>query len=152
MALDNFKNTIDALKQFNWATELQNIVETNVDAIAQLQEDQWMQGKDKDGNSITLNGRGYAEKTIEIKQAKGQITDWVTLTDTGRRNSTLEIKVADGTFTESIGVSYEKELVERTGDKIYGLNEEKRLQFGNNVTLPAIKQIFKEKTGFDITT
>lgn len=150
MALDNLRNDIQNLSQFDWGKELENIVETNKDAIIQLQEEQWADGKDSQGNAITLDGRGYSKKTFEIKTAKGQRTDVVTLTDTGARNASLSIAVQDNTFSEVVGVEYEASLVERTGEVIYGLDEEKRQQFAENITLPAIRQIYNEKTGYVI--
>ena len=150
MALDNLRNDIANLSSFDWGKELENIVETNKDAIIQLQQEQWSEGKDSLGNAITLDGRGYSKKTFEIKTKKGQRTDVVTLQDTGKRMAALEVTVQNGTFSETDNVEYESELIERTGEVVYGLDEEKRQQFADNITLPAIRQIYNEKTGFII--
>jgi hypothetical protein len=149
--LDNLRNIISNLQQFDWGAELENIVETNKDALAELQAEQWYEGKDSEGQPITLDGRGYSKKTFEIKTAKGQPTDRVTLTDTGALAASLQADVNNQTFTLKGNTSYEAELIERTGEQVYGLDEEKRLQFGVNVTLPSIKMIFKDKTGFVIS-
>ena len=152
MALDNLRDTIGKLQQFDWEAELDNIVETNTDALAQLQEDQMYEGLDNAGQPITLDGKGYSMKTFKLKIAKGQPTDRVTLRDTGDLYSSLKATVSDGTFTIKGDTPYEAELIERTGAQVYGLNKEKREQFAQNITLPAIKQIFIEKTGYEISS
>lgn len=150
MALDNLRNDIINFQSFDWAFELENIVETNKDALVQLQEDQWWEGKDSEGQPIALEGRGYSKRTFEIKTAKGQPTDRVTLRDTNALYSSLQATVNDGEFALKGNTEYEAELIERTGEQVYGLDQEKREQFANSITLPAIRTIFHEKTGYVI--
>lgn len=148
--LDGLKKNIADLQAFNWGNELENIVDTNKDALLQLQEQQMYEGKDSKGEPITLDGGGYAETTIRWKKEKGQPTDRVTLKDTGDLYNSLQATVDEKTFSMKGDTPYEKELIERTGEQVYGLDEDSRQQFADNVTLPAIKSIFKEKTGFVI--
>ena len=152
MALDNLRNDINNLASFNWGEELQNIVETNNDALVQLQEDQLFEGVDKNNAPITLEGRGYSKKTFDIKTAKGQPTDRITWKDTGALYASLEAVVNTDEFTFDSQSEQEKfnAMIERSGEDVIGLNDEKRLQFGENITLPAIRQIFNQKTGFEI--
>ncbi len=153
MALDNLQNDINNLTAFDWGEELTRIVETNTDALVQLQEEQLYEGIDSNGSPITLEGNGYAKSTFEIKTRKGQPTDRVTWRDTGELYASLHAIVEDGTFTFESDSEQEKydTMIKRSGEDVIGLNEDKRLQFGNNVTLPAITQIFKDKTGYLIS-
>lgn len=153
MSLNNLRNTINKLEQFNWGAELETIVTTNTDALVQLQELQLYEGIDSKGSQITLDGRGYSKKTFEIKTAKGQPTDRVTWKDTGALYSSLEAILTSNSITFT-SVSEEVKfniMIERSGPDVIGLDEEKRLQFATNITLPAIKQIFNDKTGFVIS-
>lgn len=150
MPLDSLRKNIGDLEAFNWGDELEVIVEANTDSILKLQEDQMYEGKDRDGGDISLDGRGYSRRTFEIKEAKGQPTDRVTLKDTGAFYASLEATVDNGVLDISGNTEYALELIERTGDNVFGLNVEKREQFGENVVIPAIRQIFNSKTGFDI--
>jgi hypothetical protein len=151
MPLDSLRKNIDDLGSFNWGDELNTIVESNTDSILQLQEDQMYEGKDIDGNDIALDGRGYSKRTFEIKEAKGQPTDRVTLKDTGAFYASLQVVVENGALEITGNTDYSAELIERTGESIFGLNQSKKEQFGENVVLPAIHQIYNSKTGFEIT-
>jgi hypothetical protein len=165
MPLDNLRSDITNIQSFDWGNELENIVETNKDELVKLQQDQWWEGKDSLGQPITLyepisgtRSTEYALSTIEGipgvfegKKQKGQPYDRITLKDTGALYSSLKATVEQRTFELKGDTDYEESLIERTGDEVYGLDEDKRQQFGNNVTLPAIKTIFNEKTGYVIS-
>ena len=152
MPLDDLQNTISNLEQFDWGQELESIVENNTDAIIQLQEEQLYSGVDSNNQQITLEGQGYAKKTFDIKTEKGQPTDRITWKDTGALYNALTAKVDNGNVTFDAPGEDEKfeAMIFRSGIDILGLNEDFRTQFGNNVTLPAIRTVFNQKTGFEI--
>ena len=150
MPLDSLRKNIEDLGSFDWGAELNVIVDANTDSIIQLQEDQMYEGKDVEGKDITLDGRGYSKKTFEYKESKGQPTGRVTLKDTGDFYASLEAVVDNGVLEINGKTEYSSELIERTGNAIFGLNQSKKEQFGVNVVLPAIGQIYKSKTGFEI--
>lgn len=155
MPLDSLRTDITNLTAFDWGTELENIVETNVDALTQLQSEQMAKGIDSEGNETALDGNGYQQSTIEYKdkfgQGLGAVTDRVTGYMTGNLYASLKADVKDGQYALSSTVDYFPALLARTGDKWMGLNEDRRKQFSNNVTIPAIQLIFKDKTGFEIS-
>ena len=93
MPLDDLKKTITGLSGFNWKEEVAKAFENNQDAYLELQEDQLFTGRNSNGEMITLEGRGYAKKTFELKTAKGQPTDRITWKDTGSLYSALEAKI-----------------------------------------------------------
>jgi hypothetical protein len=154
--LDDFRNKIAALQQFNWQTEMETIIDSNTDKIVELQRDQMSIGKDRNGSLTTLNGNGYAPLTIKLKQKYGQgllgsVTEVVTGYMTGKLYSELETKRSGDVINTISSVEYFETLLGRTGDDWMGLDYDKRLEFGEEVTLPEIKESFKNKTGFVIT-
>ena len=152
MGLQNLKKLSRSLSRFDWGNELVKIVKNNQDAIITLQEEQMYEGKDKNGDQIALEGRGYSKYTFEIKTAKGQPTDRVTWYDTGALYAALKATVKDGNYTFSAPGEEEKfkTMIERSGEDVLGLDDERRLQFATKITLPAIDQVFREKTTLSI--
>jgi len=153
MPLDDLKNTIVNLEKFDWGQEQETIVENNSDAIVQLQEEQLYSGEDSDGAPITLESRGYSKKTFEIKSEKGQPTDRITWKDTGALYTALDAAVNNGEVSFSAPGEEEKynAMVDRSGERVLGLNRQRREQFAENIILPAIKSVYKQETGFEIS-
>ena len=156
MPLDSLQSDISNLTSFNWGDELNTIVEGNTDALLTLQEQQMASGVDSNNEPTALEGNGYQPSTIEHKQKYGQglgaVTDKVTGYMTGALYAALEAKVDDDTFSFDSTVDYFPALLDRTGEQWMGLNDDSKKQFGENVTLPAIQLIFRDKTGFQINT
>lgn len=154
--LDDFKNRIASLNSFDFGKELNNIVEQNADKIPDLLAQQLAQGKDGNNEPVLLNGSPeYAPFTIEIKdrfgKGLGAITDRVTNYMTGAFYESMKTNVENNAF-ETIGdVPYFDDIIERSGSIVMELNESSRIEFGQKVTLPAIKEVLKTKTGLTIT-
>jgi hypothetical protein len=149
--LDGLKNTMSSLQEFDFGQELEKIVTENTTEIEELQQKQLFSGIDRNNNEITLEGLGYARKTIEIKQAKGQPTDRITWKDTGEMYGSLRVSVEGTEFiVDSDNFKFDK-MIERSGPETVGLDEESRIEFAENITLPQIKEALREKTGFEIT-
>jgi hypothetical protein len=153
--LDGLQNTMSSLEQFDFGQELEEIVETHKDDLAVLQRAQWGDSsQDRNGNEISLNGRGYSPFTVRIKEQFGQglgaITDRITNYQTGALYQGLTATVENGEFILRSDVSYFDELMSREGEA-EGLSEEYRQIFADEITLPEITRILREKTGFEIT-
>jgi hypothetical protein len=152
MALDDFKSRVDALKAFDFGDELEGIVERNKSTIADLQAEQWAKGKRSDGNDINPQ---YSPFTIAYKKqfgvGLGRITDHVTFYQTGELYKSLYAAVNNRQFSiESDNFKFDK-AKKRSGEKIVGLNQESKVTFAENITLPEIKKVLKDKTGFEIS-
>ncbi len=153
MPLDSLRTDIARLSAFDWGGELKTIVESNVEEIANLQSNQLYAGIDSKGAEITLEGNGYSYVTMQIKKEKGQPIDRVTWNDTGDLHASLEAIVKGDTFTIDSKSEQEKfsSMIERSGEDVIGLNNYQKQVFADDVTLPSIKQSFKDKTGFEIS-
>lgn len=150
--LENLRKDISNLEQFNWDDTLQKIVEDNRDHLADFQAKQMAKGVDGKGEPTTLDGSGYTPYTMDLKQKYGKglgsVVDRVTGYNTGELYRTLEAAISNGQFTLSSPVEYFGALVGRTGAQWVELNEETRLDFAENITLPQTRKRYKEKTGF----
>lgn len=87
--------------------------------ILQEQKDQLFRGEKSDGQPITP---AYRPRTIAIKKRKGQPTDRVTLKDTGRFYSGTILDVRPNTIVIDSEDPKTKWLLEKYGEKIFGLN------------------------------
>lgn len=154
--LDDFKNRIASLNSFDFGKELTNIVEQNADKIPDILAQQLAQGKDGSGEPVLLNGNPeYAPFTIEIKERFGKglgaVTDRVTNYMTGAFYQDMKTAVENDAFETVSDVPYFEDIIERSGSIVMELDESSRIEFGQQVTLPAIKEVLKSKTGLTIT-
>lgn len=154
--LDDFKNRIAALQSFDFGQELNNIVEQNADKIPDILAQQLAQGKDGAGEPVTLHGESqYSPFTIRYKQDVGQglgaVTDRITNYMTGAFYQDMKTNVENDAFETTSDVPYFDDIIERSGSVVMELDESSRIEFGQNVTLPAIKEVLKSKTGLVIT-
>lgn len=161
--LDDFAQRIAKLQAFDFGQELQTIVEDNTDTIVDLQREQMLEGRGVDGEYIRpfysenpyFKKPGAAQRYAEWKQkitpnAKRPI-DVPNLTINDTFHNSLSADVESGVFEIKTSASF--------GDKVFevhknaqGLDEEKRLQFAESITLPAIKDALQTKTGLIITS
>lgn len=154
--LDDFKNRIAALQAFDFGKELNNIVEQNADKIPDILAQQLAQGKDGNNEPVLLNGNSeYAPFTIEIKERFGKglgaVTDRVTNYMTGAFYQDMKTTVENDAFETASDVPYFDDIIERSGSIVMELDESSRIEFGQNITLPAIKEVLKSKTGLTIS-
>lgn len=154
--LDDFKNRIAALQAFDFGKELNDIVEKNADKIPDLLAQQLAQGKDGNNEPVTLNGNTeYAPFTIEIKdrfgKGLGAVTDRITNYMTGAFYQDMKTTVENDAFETVSDVPYFDDIIERSGSVVMNLDESSRIEFGQKVTLPGIKEVLKSKTGLEIT-
>lgn len=162
MPLDNFKNTIDKLRAFDFGQEMTKIVEDNEDKIEDLQREQMLEGRGVDGDYIHpfysenpwFKKPGAALRYAQWKQK---------ITPNPKRPLDVPNLFVDGTFHKSLFVEVNAPMFEvktdaSFGDDVFavhqnaqGLDEDSRMQFAEEVTLPEIKESLLEKTGLVIT-
>jgi len=154
--LDDFKNRIATLQAFDFGKELTDIVEKNSDKIPDLLAQQLALGKDGNDEPVTLHGdTEYSPFTVRYKQDVGKglgaVTDRITNYMSGAFYESMNTKVENNAF-ETVGdVPYFDDIIERSGSVIMELDESSRIEFGEKVTLPGIKEVLKAKTGLIIT-
>lgn len=160
--LDDFKNRIGALQAFDFGKELETIVEQNAETIADLQRDQMLEGRGVDGEYIrpfysedpyfksVEAAERYAEWKERITPNPQRPKDVPNLIINGAFHNSLFVKVFDGKFEIDTNVAFGEKVFE-SHQNAQGLDEEKRLLFAEAITLPAIKEVLKSKTGLTIT-
>lgn len=156
MPLDDLKERIEKLQAFDFGREMEEIVADNLDKITPMIKEQLEAGKDGEDKPNTIFGRsGYSPKTVEIKQTNGQglgtVTDRITNFMSGDFYESLRTEMEGRVFEEDSDVSYFGDITLYSSPVLLDLDEEHRKEFGENITLPAIKERLLEKTGLEIT-
>lgn len=160
--LDNLAQFIDKLKSFDFGKEMEVIVETNTDKIADLQREQMLEGRGVDGDYIRPF---YSENPFFKKPGAAQrYAAWKQkITPNPKRPLDVPNLFVDGTFHKSLFVDVDDKMFEIKTDVSFGedvfavhqnaqgLDEDSRMQFAEEVTLPTIKDVLLEKTGLVIT-
>jgi hypothetical protein len=160
--LDNFKSLIDKLTAFDFGQEMTNIVEDNEEKIADLQREQMLEGRGVDGDYIRpfYSENPYFKRpgaALRYAQWKQKITpnpkrplDVPNLFITGVFHDSLFVEVNAPVFEVKTDVSFGKDVFS-VHQNAQGLDEDSRMQFAEEVTLPSIKASLLEKTGLVIT-
>jgi hypothetical protein len=146
--LDDLQNKINSLRQFDWGYEMEKVIHDNSEVIADLQAEQWAKGETAKGEEILPP---YAPYTIEQKRQKtglAAVTDHVTFYDTGELYKSLQAPVANMQYDITSNNFKFKKATDRSGLRIVGLTDSNRLRFAEEITLPGVRKVFKEKTGF----
>lgn len=147
MALDHLRDTIKNLEAFDFHQELVNIIEDNKDKLADFQAMQLYSGKNSTGQDINPP---YSPYTVAEKKKKGQVTDRVTFKDTGELYQSLYGQVQNDQY-DILSQNYKyAKMIQRSGQRTVGLNEDSRNEFARDITFPAIQKVFLEKTGLRI--
>lgn len=162
MPLERFKKLIGSLQSLDFGNELVTIVENNVATLADLQREQMLEGRSVDGDYIrpfysedpyfktAEAAKHYAEWKQRISPHPDRPLDVPNLFINGYFHKSLFAKVSGSEFTITTNV----ELGEKVFDEhenAQGLNEEKRQEFAQTITLPAITKVLEEKTGLQLT-
>ena len=151
MALNGFEKLINDLTDFDFGKELENIIETNKEAVTNLMATQMAEGRDITGN-VRLDI--YADSTVAYKNRKGvglgSVTDRVTFYMTGELYQSLFTSVTGRMFEVKSPLETYEKMLRRVRREFYGLSEEKRREFGEEITLPSIRAILLAKTGLKV--
>lgn len=158
----NLGDLIQALETFDPEKEVATIIEGHTDKLADLQRDQWMEGRGVDGEYIRpfYSENPYfksPEAAARYAKWKAKITpnpqrpeDVPNLYINGYLHDSLYAEVVGDTFKIDSDVSFSQDAFEVHKNAL-GLDEEKRLLFAENITLPEFKEVLKEKTGLTIS-
>lgn len=159
MDLTPLNNLITSLQAFNASEEFSKIVDENSEQITILQKEQLLEGKDVEGKYLRpfysedpyfktpLSAKRYADWKSKISPNKDKPFDVPDLFITGKY-------VHDPLFTKVNTTTYSILVANPKGQSIIdkyptaaGLDEQKRLYFATNVSLPGFLKVLKEKTG-----
>jgi hypothetical protein len=124
----------------------QSIVETK-ETIADLNAEQLFTGKRSDGSEILPS---YSDRTIAIKEQKGQPTDRVTLRDTGSFYQGIRVEVEGARIvinsTDEKNESLNKKYSTAKGN-IFGLSIPFKREYLNEKLRPTFKNKISQATG-----
>ena len=162
MPLQGLKNQIERLRAFNWEKETVAIVVNNKTTLEDIQRDQMLSGKDKNGEWLRpfysenpyFKKPGaayrYAKWKSHISPNKQKPFDVPDLFIVGFYHKSVEINISGDKFKfrGTAPFAFNVENVHKTA---LGLNLDSRTIFIKTIFLPAIKEIFLTKTGFKIT-
>ena len=153
MALNNLAKRINALEQFDIESEIISIINEYGWFISALLRLQLQEGKDSEGNPVTIFGRDYyKDATIFDKEhglypPLGKQTEWITNYKTGAFYASL-VTIAEGrVFKTESNVFYFEEILKRSGDRIMKLNKEHLRQFTVEILIPQLRVKFKSLQG-----
>lgn len=137
-------NLLQAIRKLDLQHLIENsLVATTPDYI-ELQREQIFAGIQSDGEEIQRKNagyKGYAPKTIKIKEAKGQPTDRITLKDTGDFQADVFADVRqDGMIVDSADEKSLK-LQKDYGNKIFGLASKSRSAYVEKLKPVVIEQL-----------
>lgn len=141
--LDALARALNSLPARLTATVLE-VAQANNYVIEDANAAQLEAGLDADGRQITPE---YTELTVDIKTAKGQVTDHVTLRDSGAFYAGIVAQVR-GQELELVGTdSKTAKLQEKYGDAIIGLSEQAIDEFREEYVRPELEAKTREILG-----
>jgi hypothetical protein len=155
--LKNLEWIMKGLSSFNARDEVERIVDENKDVLTDLQRDQMMEGRSVDGDYIrpyysenpyfksAAAALKYAEWKQEITPNELRPLDVPNLYINGRFHNSLKTVMNGDEFSiESDDIKGASIFEEHKNAQ--GLDEDSRLKFATEITLPKFAEIFKEKT------
>lgn len=156
--LDGMLDLINNLKNFDEEQAVIVIIEKNEEKIVDLQRDQMMEGRGVDGNFIRpyYSENPYfktAEAAKKYAKWKAKITpnpqrpeDVPNLYINGYFHSSLFVKIMNDQFEIDTDADFGGDVFD-VHKNAQGLNEEKRLLFAENITIPQFAEALKLATG-----
>lgn len=147
MPLDDFFNKIVFMQEFDIEKEAILIINKNHEVIEDLLRNQLQQGKDGDGNDVTIFGRGeYRDATIRHKLDEGEglgaETEFITNYMTGAFYTSLKAVASGSSFETKSDVEYFEDIISQSGTKIMELDAESLQIFANEIMIPQIQEVF----------
>ena len=119
-------------------TYVRRAVQENTDKIVELNVEQLYEyGINSLGISIDTYAP-YSPYTIRVKNEKGQPTDRVTLRDTGDFHKSFEVVVGPVDFYITATDYKTDMLVERYGEKIFGLIPQNKIELAQKYLYPTV--------------
>lgn len=119
-------------------TYIRKAVQENTDKIKELNVEQLYDfGINSLGISIDTYAP-YTPYTVRLKNEKGQPTDRVTLRDTGDFHRSFEVVVGPTEFYITATDSKTDALVEKYGEKIFGLIPQNKIELAQKYLYPTV--------------
>jgi hypothetical protein len=162
MGMDNLISLIEKIEAFDAKAELSIIVSDQGEKISDLQRDQMLEGRGVDGEYI----RPYYSENPYFKtpEAAKRYAKWKQkITPNPQRPEDVPNLIINGYFHNLIFMrmngedEFEIDSEASFSDNVFnvhknarGLNEEKRLLFAENITLPEFKKVLLEKTNLEL--
>lgn len=150
MPLNNLFKKIEAIELFDIEKETIDIINKNSFYITAMLRLQLQQGKDSEGNPVTIFGRDYySDRTVFDKEhgnypALGKVTEYITNYRTGAFYMSLVTKAEGRIFFTESNVPYFEEILKRSGDVIMKLNKEHLREFSQEILIPELKRRFQQ--------
>lgn len=113
--------------------------EETAENYADLNAEQMYSGRNSEGDPITPT---YTQLTVAYKKRKGQPADRVTLRDTGDFYQGIYAKLEGITITVGSADEKTKQLEEKYGEEIFGLDLDPKREFVFGPFLKAIQEKF----------
>lgn len=151
MALNGLKTLYNGLSELDLEQEQYRIIEENKDEIVLAQAEVLSEGKDITGQKRNDEYRPF---TINYKQQFGQglgrVVDRVTFFMTGNLYYSLFARVTAKTFIVTSPLATYDKMINRIGERNYGLDPQRTKQFRETITIPNLKKVFFERTGLSL--
>lgn len=160
--LDNLLHIINGLQALDTEKEIITIVDHNKERLTELQKEQMLEGRGIDGEYIRPF---YSENPyFKSRESADRYAKWKQkVTPNPKRPLDVPNLIVTGTLLHDklmakvMGNVFEIEPTNAKGKEIFnehpnaqGLDEEKRLDFAVNITLPQFGYILEEKTGLKL--
>lgn len=127
--------------------DIEQVIDNSLTATApdyvELQREQMFSGIQSDGDEIQRIGvsyKGYAPKTIKIKEAKGQPTDRITLRDTQAFQDDIFSEPRQEGLIVGSGDEKSAMLQRDYGNKIFGLASKSKAAYIEKLRPVAVQQ------------
>lgn len=151
MPLNGLKTLYKNLSELDLEKEQYQIISDNADEIVLAQAEVLSEGKDKSGKKTDDR---YKPFTIAYKrqfgQGLGNVVDRVTFFMTGNLYYSLFARVTAKTFVVTSPLDTYIKMINRIGKDNYGIDQERKDKFRNEITIPALRKIILEKTGLQL--
>lgn len=129
------------IQAVNQQTIAEESIQNTAKQYLEKQQKQMYEGIGKDGAPILPD---YAPRTIQIKRRKGQRTDVVTLRDKGDFYKDQYLDVRGSTFVIDSANPKTQDLVDKYGEKIFGLSTEYQKAYVQEDLQPEFQRSIKQ--------
>lgn len=138
-----FKQKAKKIRRVNLMRTLLSAFKGSEEVLVDIQTSQWEdRGTNNDGSKIEPE---YVDRTVTLKQSKGQITAHVTLLDEGDFYMSIDASVGADDVTLTSNLSYSYDIDEKYGKEIWGFDNKSldliRDEFLNEIIIALWKKI-----------
>ena len=123
------QDMLDLIHSIDIVFEAEEAIHDTRTEYVNKQREQLFKGKNEEGQPIVP---AYTPRTVAIKKKKGQPTDRVTLKDTGDFYKEIFLDTREKEFVIDSADPKAGQLIEKYGEKIFGLDETNQEAYVNN--------------------